>query len=1008
MNFTHFAVSILVLGTCSAAFAFESDASAYSSEVLKDDPACFFPFEDGEAKDGAVVRNASRSKQPGSAGVYSKAVKLVAGPSGVSRRAAAFGGTSLIEIPQHEVFNAKDFTIEFWFRSTQPFTQKFWPASATFLSKATSGPGSSDWTILGGSLTAGANEGRVLVGVGPKGREDVVLASGMGLNDGRFHHVVWSRSEAGKNVLYVDGAACATAQDNGQAIGNSRAIQVGGETREPGTFLNGEIAAIAIYSHLLTEERVQSHFATGSVDPRLPPAAKKSIDFVRDIKPIFQQRCFECHGPGKDSGGLSLASRSLALDGGDSGRVIVPGKSAISPLIRLVAALEEDNAMPPEGPRLTAEQVGLIRAWIDQGADWPKSADEVDPRVAKATEHWSFKPLKQPALPRLSTDNMWGTFSTCPDSAETSTLKTCSTTDIQSPVDVFILAKLQAAKLKPTPPAPRASLLRRVTFDLTGLPPTLDEINDFATDTRPEAFAAVVERLLASPAYGERWARHWLDVVRYADSGGFETDIFYEQAWRYRDYIIRSFNEDKPYDRFLMEQIAGDELWPDQAEALQDATAVWTLGEWPNGLDKFPELLEYVRRTDQVTTFGEAMLGLTVGCSNCHNHKYDPISQRDYFGLEAIFAASETWDRNTKKRAWSNGERNHFRILRHADSPTPIRFLTRGELSKPRGLVSPALPAFFPGGGSLPDAPDESSQRRAHLARWVTSPQNPLTARVIANRVWQWHFGQALAATPNDLGTQGLPPSHPELLDWLASELIRHDWSLKRLHRTIVLSATYQQSSAREPQAIEVDPHAVMLAGFPRRRLAAEEVWDHLHATSGTLDRKSFRAPFVPKLSAEELRGIYDIEQKPDKKWPVTADQNRRAIYILNRRSFRFPFFEAFDPPNTSASCPVRQSTTVPAQALTLLNNNTVGEQARAFAERLVREAGNDSAQQVRIAWLLAFSRSATEAEINSALKFIADSEAAHRKKGTVTTHTAALIEFCLGLINTTEFIDTN
>jgi mono/diheme cytochrome c family protein len=416
----------------------------------------------------------------------------------------------------------------------------------------------------------------------------------------------------------------------------------------------------------------------------LPPPATRAVDFARDIKPIFQNHCYECHGLSKDKGGLSLATRARALDGGDHGRVIVPGKSVLSPLVRLVAAVEEDHVMPPKGKRLSAEQVGLIRAWIDQGAAWPESADASDPRVAKVADHWSFKPLKRPALPQLK-DAAW----------------------ISSPIDAFILAKLDKAKLRPTPPANKEAWLRRVAFDLTGLPPTPDEIKVFVNDAGPEAYAKVVERLLASPAYGERWARHWLDVARYADSGGFETDIFYEQAWRYRDYVIRSFNDDKPYNRFLMEQVAGDELWPELGEPMQDAVAVWTLGEWQNALDAFPSELEYVRRTDQVVTFSEAMLGLTVGCANCHNHKYDPISQRDYFGLEAIFAASETWDKNTKQKQWIKGQRSAFRILRHAPTPTPIHLLTRGELAKPRGLVSPALPAFLPGGGSLPSGPEE-------------------------------------------------------------------------------------------------------------------------------------------------------------------------------------------------------------------------------------------------------------------------------------------------------------
>ncbi|MEY4813096.1 MAG: hypothetical protein RLZZ162_169, partial [Verrucomicrobiota bacterium] len=326
----------------------------------------------------------------------------------------------------------------------------------------------------------------------------------------------------------------------------------------------------------------------------------------------------------------------------------------------------------------------------------------------------------------------------------------------------------------------------------------------------------------------------------------------------------------------------------------------------------------------------------------------------------------------------------------------------------PTKLIAPALPAFLPGGGALPSGPDENKQRRAQLARWLVSPQNPLTARVIANRIWQWHFGQALASTPNDLGTQGVPPSHPELLDWLASELISNMWSMKKLHRLIVLSSTYRQSAVRDAKAGAVDPQNRLLAGFSRRRLEAEAVWDHLHAAAGTLDRKSFGAPFVPKLSSEELRGVYDIEGKPENKWPVTVDQNRRAIYILSRRSFRFPFFEAFDPPNTAVSCPIRQTTTVPTQALTLLNNRIVGEQARAMAERLIRESGNDVEKFVRQAWLLAYSRTVSENELKLALNFIAAAEDAKTKAGKPDARRAALVEFCMGVMNTTEFIYTN
>ena len=375
--------------------------------------------------------------------------------------------------------------------------------------------------------------------------------------------------------------------------------------------------------------------------------------------------------------------------------------------------------------------------------------------------------------------------------------------------------------------------------------------------------------------------------------------------------------------------------------------------------------------------------------------------------MEAIFAASETWNRNTGAKAWGKGERTAYRALRHAEKPLPIHLLTRGELTQPTRLIAPALPAFLAGGGALPIGPDEAKQRRAQLARWLVAPQNPLPTRVMANRIWQWHFGQALASTPNDLGTQGVPPTHPELLDWLASELRENGWSMKNLHRRILLSSTYQQSAIRDSNAIAVDPQNRWLAGFPRRRLEAEEVWDHLHMVAGTLDPKSFGQPFVPKLSPEELQGMYDLENKLELKWPVTPEQNRRAIYILNRRSFRFPFFEAFDPPNMATSCPSRQTTTVPAQALTLLNNRIVGEQARAMARRLALGAGNRESF-VQRAWLLAYSRAANEGELRLALEFIARAEAAHLNSGATDARTAALVEFCIGVMNTTEFIYTN
>jgi mono/diheme cytochrome c family protein len=710
-----------------------------------------------------------------------------------------------------------------------------------------------------------------------------------------------------------------------------------------------------------------------------------AVDFARDIKPLLVAHCYECHGPGEERGGLSLARRSLALAGGDHGPALVPGSADTSAIVRRLTG-REAPAMPLDRASLNAAQIEIVRRWIDQGAPWPAAAEDADPRLVAARRHWAFQPLHKPALPSGSGR------ATAPDAPADAPRRAAAA------IDAFVAARLAEDRMALMPAADPVTLLRRATFDLTGLAPSPEEVAAFSADQRPQAYPELVERLLASPRYGERWARHWLDVVRYSDSGGYDTDIVYEQAWRYRNYCIRSFNDDKPFDRFLEEQVAGDELWPEQATDLADAVAVWTLGQWPNAFDAFPDKLAAVRRNDQVTTLGEAMLGLTVGCANCHHHKYDPISQRDYFGLEAVFAASETFNAKTGKVAWAQGETSHFRGLRHAAPPVPIHLLRRGELSQPAGLVDAALPAFLPGGGPLfADGADRPAERRARLAKWITAADNPLTARVIANRVWQWHFGRGIVATPNDFGTQGAAPSHRELLDWLAADLRDHGWSLKRMHRAIMLSDTYRQSGRRDPQAVAADPQNALLYGFPRRRMEAEAVWDRLLQASGRLDLQPVDAPFVPPLSDEELQGLYDIGGNPrENKWKPTAAQGRRAIYMLNRRSFRMPLFEAFDQPPNSVSCPVRQVTTVPGQTLALLNGELALEQARGLQERLAREAPAPE-ERLERAWLLAFARPIRADEREIARTFLAG------RPGEAGAD--AWTELCLALMNASEFV---
>jgi len=625
---------------------------------------------------------------------------------------------------------------------------------------------------------------------------------------------------------------------------------------------------------------------------------------------------------------------------------------------------------------------------------------------------WSLQPVRQ-ASPPIPKDRNW----------------------VKNPIDAFVLARLEADGLTPTPPASRPALLRRIHFDLTGLPPSPEQVEAFARDRRPQACAELIDRLLGSPQYGERWARHWLDVVRYADTGGFEHDLSYRNAWRYRDYVIRSFNANKPFSRFIQEQVAGDELWPGDADAVT-ATGLYAVGPVSQDSAMMSTQLEYEWLTDAADTTGAAFLGLTLGCARCHDHKYDPLTQRDYYGLQAIFAASD--------RPYPDAIREH-RIkglngiladvpipkeakddprctiktdekigaqLFHREAPLEIHRLRRGELSKPLEPIEPALPAVFGVDKKRFDpAAAPPAQRRAEFARWLIAPDNPLTARVIVNRVWAWHFGQGLVRTPSDFGAQGEPPTHPELLDWLARDFVEHGWDLKRLHKLIMTSATYQMASrieASSPVRPKKDPSANrrfndsenrLLSHFPRRRLEAEAIWDSLHACAGTLNLKAFGPPVVPALSKDELSGLFGED-----KWKVTKDTNeftRRGVYLFERRTFLAPMLDAFDPPDVMASCARRFETTVPTQALALLNSEAAQGQAREFARRLLRECGLQSGgrpkKTLARAWLVAFGRPIAPSERKRAEAFLEARQ--------TLSNEDALTELCLALFNANEFV---
>jgi len=650
-------------------------------------------------------------------------------------------------------------------------------------------------------------------------------------------------------------------------------------------------------------------------------------------------------------------------------------------------------------------------------------------------ERWAFRPLR-------------------------TVLPPATNPSITNPIDTFVLARLEQSHLRPTPPSSRLTLLRRATFDLIGLPPTPEEIKSFVNDRRAEAYPELAERLLASPHYGERCGRHWLDLARYADTGGFEKDLSYPNAWKFRDYVISSFNANKPFDRFIQEQIAGDELWPDEPEAAV-ATSFFTVG--PASLDSALQStqLEYEWLTDAADTTGAAFLGLTLGCARCHNHKYDPITQQDYFAIQAIFAASDRPYPNAIREQRIKGlngiladvpipeellhdprctiktdDQIGARLV-HRDAVMEIHRLKRGELSKPLEEVQPALPAIFGVDKHLFDpAAAPPGQRRTVLAKWLVSDDNPLTARVLVNRVWAWHFGKGIVRTPNDFGTQGEPPTHPEMLDWLARDFIDHGWDLKRLHRLILLSATYQrQSRGASREAQETDPENRLLSHFPRRRLDAESIWDSLHAVAGTLNPKQFGPPVMPELSKEELSGLFD-----EKSWKVTKDPaefTRRGIYLFERRTFLFPMFDAFDPPDVMSSCPRRFETTVPTQALALLNSAVTQSQAKAFARRLLADCRGEMEKIPARAWFLAFNRPIGAAEKRRALEFLKRREATLKEsinqaqsssgsnagvqagepvsmddhgvsrpeKPLESCLETALTEFCLALFNANEFV---
>ena len=764
------------------------------------------------------------------------------------------------------------------------------------------------------------------------------------------------------------------------------------------------------------------------------PEVRQSSNYFDDIKPVLAIHCFRCHTGENPKGGLLLDTRDHALAGGKSGEsAIVPGSGNRSALIRRVTSNDSDEQMPLKGARLTESEVALVGQWIDEGAKWPIRDD-----------YWAFQPPKRAPLPNG---------------------------DAANPIDRFIDAKLAASNLKPVPQADPRTLLRRVYFDLVGVPPTPEEARIYVSDKSPNAYDKLVDRLLADPRYGERWARHWLDLARYAESDGYEDDKVRSHAWRYRDYVIRSLNADKTFDRFVQEQIAGDELWPDDPEA-RIATGFARLGAW-DGMSKEPAQQRQDFLNDATDAVGAAILGVTLGCARCHDHKYDVITQRDYYRVQAFFAGVKREERDlggalaepvpvTKaykfestellrlkaqraemRQAARQGleqeyatqsekktvddeavtkrvEREHpgelaklneaikslemtarFRepkieAVFQGGNPKRIHLLKGGELARPGEEVVPGFidAMIRPGGiGSL-------EGKRAELARWLTTPENPLTARALVNRLWQHHFGLGLVATPSDFGRNGKRPSHPELLDWLACQFMREGWSLKQMHRLMMTSAAYRRASSPDALDFAADPENKLLWRMTRRRIEGEAVRDTILSVSGLLNA----AMGGPGVYAQLPKGVNVEFPNNDKElsWgdATEEDNHRRSIYLFQRRSLTFPLLEVFDGAPMNQSCSARAQTTVAPQALALFYGEFTRGAASRFAERLRREAGSNSGAQIELAFQLAFTRPPNSVERAAAFKFLGNQAATRRADAR-----AALADFCHVLLNASELI---
>ena len=807
--------------------------------------------------------------------------------------------------------------------------------------------------------------------------------------------------------------------------------------------------------------------ASGFTSADTAPTHEQIQFFESKVRPLLAMHCYECHGPTKQKGKLRLDSRPTILVGGESGPAVVVKSPAESLLVEAINY--QSLEMPPSG-KLKDSDIKILTKWVALGAPWPPG----EMTQAGVTQHdesgisekdrqfWSFQPIRRSPLPPVK-DSRW----------------------LANPVDAFIRATQEAVDLEPAPVVSKSKMIRRAYFDLIGLPPTPEQVEAFVTCRSPDAFVQLIDRLLASPHYGERWGRHWLDLVRYGESNGYERDHEKSHAWRFRDYVIGAFNEDKPYSQFVQEQLAGDEL----DEVTHDtiiATGFYRVGPWDDEPDD-KIAARHDELDDVVSTIGSSFLGLTIGCARCHEHKFDPISQEDYYRTIAFVQGVAQYGKDSFPTHWvpnadsiytplfksdqqaqdwfasknrmegeieqleaqkketendkpldekighlkmqldnppfdlalsvrGNGTQveKTFLLIRGnplspaaAVSPAFLTVLDRNKRSKPVSSQPPRMNKFRQLLATHDVKP--TSGRRRQLAEWITDPQNPLTARVIANRLWHYHFGRGLVPTPSDFGNTGLPPSHPELLDWLAATLVDNHWQLKRIHQLILLSSTYRQSAQIvNEKAVAIDPDNRFVWRQNMRRLEAEALRDSILTVSGQLNPTMAGPSVFPVLPTEVLA----TQSMPGNGWNVSSagDQVRRSVYVFIKRTLGVPLLETFDMASPDTPEPARTTTTIAPQALILLNSNFMREQSSSLAQRLVREAGADRISQIERAFRLAFGRSAEDNEIQIAIEYLdrqcvkwQELAETNDEPGFATNQ--ALVSFCKLVLNMNEFV---